>query len=256
MKTVLFIIFVAILFTGCSTPVPEVKYVYKTKIEYIYLPCKKEKTSITPNIIKPKKNKKKIRATLTRKQKYKKPNLTEIYAPKKYTSRPKQAMHYMIGFNKDESKFIYMEGEFDVNTYDDFEKFVSESGLGIKEVKINSNGGVVASAMKIGEYIYKNKWATGVDKEMKCFSACAFVYFAGKEKSLQGKALLGLHRPYKPGVLDTTKNVRAIKKEYKSYWMYIHASISVYDEMMDVDRDQLFILDRNNINDYIDVKIQ
>ncbi len=258
MKTVLFISLAVILFTGCTIKVPEpkIKYVYKTKIEYIYLPCQKKSSFVKASSPKKKKVQKQAKANIKTNKKYKAPKPTEIYAPKKYTKRPKQSMHYMIGFNQDGSKFLYMEGEFDTDTYTNFKRFMTESGSDIKEVKINSNGGVVSTAMKIGEYIHENNWNTGVDKEMKCFSACTFVYFAGKNKSLQGKALLGLHRPYIPGVPDTTKNVRAIKKDYKSYWLYIHAPISIYDEMMDVDRDQLFILDRNNIYEYIDVKIQ
>ncbi|MEA2016994.1 MAG: hypothetical protein U9N59_00990, partial [Campylobacterota bacterium] len=124
-----------------------------------------------------------------------------------------------------------------------------------KEIKINSNGGLVSTAMKIGSYVYENRWNTGVDKEMRCLSACGFVYFAGKEKSLEDKAIIGLHRPYIPGVKDTTASIRKTKKDYISYWNYIRASKSIYDEMMEVDRDNLFILDKNNINEYIDVNI-
>jgi len=124
-----------------------------------------------------------------------------------------------------------------------------------KEIKINSHGGLVSTAMQLGSYIYENKWDTGVDKEMYCFSACGFVYFAGRNKSLQGKALVGLHRPYLSSVEDTEKSIRKTKGNYISYWNYIHASKSVYDEMMEINRDSLFILDRNNINDYVDVQI-
>jgi len=240
-------------FTGCSSkekPKPQIKYVYQTK--YIYLPCKKENLfDMEQHKTKPKLKKQKRKAKF-----YIPAKKLKTYAPKQFITRANKKMDFMVGINKDGSKFIYLEGEFGVNTYKDFLHFVNNVAKGIKEVKINSNGGVVATAMKIGAYIHDHKIDTGVDKEMHCYSACGFVFFAGREKSLQGKARVGLHRPYLPELEDTTQSIRAIKREYIGYWNYIHAPKSVYDEMMEVDRDNLFILDKNNINDYIDVKLQ
>jgi hypothetical protein len=165
-------------------------------------------------------------------------------------------MNFMVGYNSDSSPFLYLEGEFNENTYKNFLHYLDENDVDFKEIKINSNGGVVATAMQIGAFVYEHKWKVGVDKEMRCLSACSFVYFAGREKSLQGVAVVGLHRPYIPGVADTPQSIRKTKRAYISYWNYIRAPKSVYDEMMDVDRDNLFILNGENINDYIDVTIK
>lgn len=161
----------------------------------------------------------------------------------------------MVGVNPDKSRFIYLEGAFSENTFREFKQFLSTVDDDITEIKINSNGGTVNSAMQLGAYIHDQGWSTGIDDEMRCYSACSFVFFAGKEKSLSGKALLGLHRPYLPGVKDTPQMIRKIKKEYISYWNYIGAPKSLYDEMMDVERDDLFLLNKYNINDYVDVEI-
>ncbi len=271
MKIILLVLTLVFVFAGCSQkqPMPDVKYVYKTKVEYVYLPCKKETlfpdndssisqgTNVNKPIQSQKSEIKKNKITKTKtKSKFKQPKPSTIFAPKKYITRANKKMDFMIGMNKDGSEFVYMEGEFGANTDKNFLKFIKDTGTKATEVKINSNGGLVASAMQIGSFVKENNWNTGVDKEMKCMSACSFVYFAGKEKSLQGKAVVGLHRPYNPSIPDTEKNIREIKREYISYWNYIHASKSVYDEMMEVGRDDLFILDRNNITDYIDVNVE
>ena len=266
MKTISIIILSSILisfFTGCSNKQlePKVEYIYKTKTEYVYLPCKKDnvlddgdvdfKTAIIKSA--------KPKATeITTKpiEKYKQPKPTIIYAPKKYITRPNKKMDFMVGINEDGSAFVYMEGEFGVNTYKDFIRFLQEVNINVKEIKISSNGGLVSTAMQIGAHVHDNRWNTGLDKEMHCFSACGFVYFAGKEKSLEGKAKIGLHRPYVLGVEDTTKSIKKLKRDYLGYWNYIRAPKSVYDEMMEVDRENLLILDKSNINDYIDVKIK
>jgi len=164
-------------------------------------------------------------------------------------------MSFMVGINKNKRKFIYMEGEFEIDTYDNFLKFIGGENKRIKEIKINSNGGVVASALKIGSYIKKHKWNTGVDDEMHCYSACGFVYFAGKQKSIQGRGKIGLHRPYMPGVEDTAQSINKTTREYRNYWGYIKAPMDLYYEMMDIDRDDLLILDKSNLGDYIKVKV-
>ena len=249
---------ITLLTTGCSQ---SPKVVYQTK--YIYLPCK-----IKPSVLsilgtpkKPNTTPKKVAKTSqsSTNQRWKKFTLpkksVKFFAPKRYVTRPNQKMNFMVGFNQDDTPFLYLEGEFGTNTYELFLRYIKENDIGFKEIKINSNGGVLASAMKIGAYVYDHKWKTGVDKEMRCLSACTFVYFAGQKKSLQGSAILGLHRPYIPGVKDTPKFIRTVKQKYIRYWNYIHAPKSLYDEMMDVDRDNLFILNRHNINDYIDVTL-
>jgi hypothetical protein len=226
------------------------------------MPCKEQSINSTnPTALKPKPKKSIVKAQNTSKKttskpKFHMPKPTKIYAPKKYTTRPNQKMDFMIGYNKDGSEFVYMEGEFGLNTYKNFLKFLKQSSTTAKEIKINSNGGVLSVAMQIGSYIYEHNWDTGVDKEMHCYSACSFVYFAGKEKSLQGMAKIGLHRPYYPDIADTQQSILKTRREYVSYWNYIKAPIDLYYDMMDVPRDELLILDRNNIEDYIDIKLE
>lgn len=249
------VVFTSLFFSACvNKQIPvEVQYIYKDK--YVYLPCTKSNIIDVNN---KEKIKKPIAATHVKpksKMKYKEPNPKKIYAPQQYRTRENKKMDFMLGINKNGSEFIYLEGEFGENTYKNFLTFIKQTDTTAKEIKINSYGGLVSTAMQLGSYVYENKWSTGVDKEMHCFSACGFVYFAGRSKSLQGKALVGLHRPYLPEVEDTEKSIRKIKSDYISYWNYIHASKSIYDEMMEIGRDNLFILDRDNINDYVDVQI-
>jgi len=268
------ILFTLFMIPGCSQQQPQI--IYKEHIQYVYLPCEKSRYSdditktYSPNNgnktekstnIKSKKNgvnqsngtPKKIKA---QKAKYFEPQPTKIFAPEKFITRPNQPMNFMIGYNEDGSEFVYMEGEFGRDTYKNFVDFIDKSNTSAREIKINSNGGLLSTAMEIGSYIREHRWDTGVDTEMKCYSACTFVYFAGHEKSIQGKGQLGLHRPYYPNKKDTQRDIMKIKREYISYWNYIHAPKDLYDDMMDVNRDELLILDRHNIDEYLDVTIK
>lgn len=264
MKTIIIAITTLLFFTACSNSKqePSVQYIYQTKYKYVYLPCQEETTTknkIKESIKKPKTKKKKLHTASGSKKsptlKYKQPTPTTIYAPKTFTNRPAQKMSFMVGINQDKSKFLYMEGEFDTNTYKDFLTFKKNIDPAIKEIKINSNGGIVLSAMRIGAFIKENGWNTGLDKEMHCYSACGFVYFAGKEKSIQGEAKVGLHRPYIPSVPDTLQSIQRTKKEYLSYWRYIKAPMDIYYEMMEIDRDDLLILNQYTLSEYVDINI-
>ena len=265
--SIISVIYMALFFTACANKQMPIKVQYVYKEKYVYLPCpkfniidtKSKKNIKNPIATTPLKSKLKVKGKKTikvkTKVKYKEPKPKKFYAPKQYRTREHKQMDFMLGINQDGSEFIYLEGEFGANTYKNFLTFMKKTDTTAKEIKINSNGGLVSTAMQLGSYVYENKWSTGVDKEMHCFSACGFVYFAGRSKSLQGKALIGLHRPYVADVKDTNKSIRKTKRNYLSYWNYIHASKSVYDEMMEINRDNLFILDRHNINDYVDVQI-
>jgi ATP-dependent protease ClpP protease subunit len=258
MRYFISVVMIILILGGCAK---EKKQII-VKYQYIYLPCKKEKNKTKSKSVKKKKVTKKIKA-LKKKKKIAakepffmpKPSL-KIYAPKRYIKIPNKKMYFMVGYNKDKSKFIYMEGEFGVDTYEKFLHFINKLNQPIKEIKINSNGGVLSSALKIGKYVHDHKFKTGVDDEMRCYSACGFVYFAGVKKSIQGRGEIGLHRPYVPGVADTMQSINQTKKQYIKYWNYIKAPKSLYDEMMEVDRDDLFLLNKNNIDEYIDVDIK
>ena len=138
------------------------KIKYITKIQYINIPFKDFKT-----IVKEKEIKNAVRKSVKKEHiKDKEPKPTIMYAPKKFIKIPNKKMDFMIGINKDKSEFIYLEGKFENYTYQNFKKFMKQSSTSAKEIKINSNGGVVKTAMQIGAYVYDNKWDTGVDKEI------------------------------------------------------------------------------------------
>ena len=254
------VIILSFFLSACSQLEPQSKVIYQERIVYRYLPCECKTTSQLIKIVKKRSNKQKaIKKKKERKRvatKYHQVKPTKIFAPKKFTNRPNKKMDFMIGYNKDKSEFVYMEGEFGEDTFKNFLEFLKQSNTSAKELKINSNGGLVTTAMQIGSYVKEHRWNTGVDKEMHCYSACAFVYFAGKKKSIQGEAKIGLHRPYIPGKADTPQSIAKTKREYLSYWNYIQAPLDLYNDMMDIGRDDLLILTKENIDEYIDVEIE
>jgi hypothetical protein len=69
-----------------------------------------------------------------------------------------------------------------------------ENERGSVWVYLDSPGGEVDAALKIGQIIRKNEWSVTVPGNSKCFSSCALIYIAGVWRMNVG--LIGLHRPY------------------------------------------------------------
>jgi hypothetical protein len=69
-----------------------------------------------------------------------------------------------------------------------------ENERGSVWVYLDSPGGEVDAALKIGQIIRNNEWPVTVPLQSKCFSSCALIYIAGVTRSNLG--VIGLHRPY------------------------------------------------------------
>lgn len=65
-----------------------------------------------------------------------------------------------------------------------------------RRVLLNSNGGDVATAMKIGRTIRQSQLITVVHERNVCASACILILSGGVRRYIRDDAILGLHRPY------------------------------------------------------------
>ncbi|PTM96118.1 PAN domain-containing protein [Mycoplana dimorpha] len=61
-----------------------------------------------------------------------------------------------------------------------------------KLVTLNSPGGNVQMGLLIADDIHQRKLATYIPKESECYSACSFIFLAGKERKVDGE--LGVHQ--------------------------------------------------------------
>jgi hypothetical protein len=60
-------------------------------------------------------------------------------------------------------------------------------------VKLDSPGGMVATAIEIGTTIHVYGWHTAVFNKATCASACAFIWLAGKTRWYEGTVHIGFH---------------------------------------------------------------
>jgi hypothetical protein len=83
-------------------------------------------------------------------------------------------------------------------------------------LKIDSTGGFVEAAMKIGRLVRKYEGFTSIEKEQllynaNCYSSCALIFIAGVRRSIVSLGgQLGLHRPY---LASTPEDRQAVEKQ-------------------------------------------
>ena len=92
---------------------------------------------------------------------------------------------------------ILLDGDITNTTESDFDAALKATA-GASLVVLNSNGGSVAQALAVAEEIHARGMDTTVLKDFGCYSACAYLYFAGVNRQDAGN--LGVHQIYGDGV--------------------------------------------------------
>lgn len=91
----------------------------------------------------------------------------------------------------DSPDYILLDGEIDGGSVSDFRRALSARPKATV-VALRSAGGYVDEALKLASTIRSHGLSTAVPGNFHCYSACAYLFFAGKEHIVTGK--LGVHR--------------------------------------------------------------
>ena len=106
-----------------------------------------------------------------------------------------------------------------------FEALIKKNDVKLAVVGLNSTGGVVIEAHRIGRLIQEKGYGTYVPKWGVCASACAMVWMAGAPRQYDAKARIGFHGAYavdkKGKVIGATSGGNALAGSY-----YAHLGLS------------------------------
>ena len=86
---------------------------------------------------------------------------------------------------------LMLSGEIDERSALNFRRALA-AHPDIKIVSLNSEGGYVQLALLIADDVYQAGISTVIPSESICYSACAFIFFAGKNRQANGR--LGVHQ--------------------------------------------------------------
>ncbi|HJX09354.1 MAG TPA: hypothetical protein VJ733_02505 [Candidatus Binatia bacterium] len=104
-------------------------------------------------------------------------------------------------------------------------------------VLLDSEGGDVDEALRLGRVIRSNGMGTGVEPHKKCISACNFVFIAGVVRTVRG-GVFGIHRPYSLSLstehADAASTYQRLKRVLTEYALEMNGSPELVERMMRV----------------------
>ncbi|HEV7278017.1 MAG TPA: hypothetical protein VGN80_17185 [Devosiaceae bacterium] len=108
---------------------------------------------------------------------------------------------------------LTLTGTFDVGSADRFAAEVAARGEYVQTVALDSPGGSVSDALAIGALLRERGYATSVAAGALCASSCPLVLAAGRTRSADPEAAIGVHQVYAqlaagalPGGIDAAGN--------------------------------------------------
>ena len=103
---------------------------------------------------------------------------------------------------------ILLDGEIGINTPLEFRR-ATAARPSAKVLVLSSPGGYVASALILAGDVHSKGLSTAIPKGFGCYSSCAYIFFAGKERLAEGE--LGVHQMFgvddPSGVQSTVSDV-------------------------------------------------
>ncbi len=140
-------------------------------------------------------------------------------------------------------------------------------------VHLDSTGGDVQEAIKLGRFIRANGMSTGVypihlvtkggeldidsSKDGECLSSCVFVLAGGLSRSVPDSgAIVGIHRPYftevqgSPSTADIKASRDKFNKEIREYLEEVDINPALLDDMLSVSPEKIRILTKPELERY------
>jgi len=125
-------------------------------------------------------------------------------------------------------------------------------------VVLNSPGGSVDEAMKIGRLIRSLGFGVIVPREAVCFSSCVYILAAGVDKTVAGA--IGIHRPYFDGGHSPTlaASLKEVESRSAQYFDEMNIPVTLTEVMFTTPPNEMRILTpvelgqyRLNMTDYV-----
>jgi hypothetical protein len=153
--------------------------------------------------------------------------------------------------NRNPSITVFISGKITTRDSTALETLSAELERNLLLVKLDSVGGDVDAAMKIGRLLRKYEAWTYIETEhhgdnANCYSSCALVFIAGVRRSiLSSGGQLGLHRPYLASAPQSRqvleKQVPLMLAQIKQYVMEMGITDNFYQQMVNTEPSQILV---------------
>ena len=126
------------------------------------------------------------------------------------------------------------------------EPYLSSTNV-FRTINLNSQGGDVATAMKIGRYLRRLEFDTRVNANALCLSSCVFILASGRDRGVLATNIVGIHRPFgmATGLIsreDATKKYRDLTAQIYAYFNEMNMPRSLPEEMLRIPPEEMKML--------------
>lgn len=126
------------------------------------------------------------------------------------------------------------------------EPYISRANA-FRVIYLNSQGGDVATAMKIGRYLRRLEFDTTVRDNARCLSSCVFILASGLSKAVLDTNIIGIHRPFgtvtgSTSLEDATKKYREMTAQVYEYFDEMNLPRSLPEVMLRIPPEQMKML--------------
>jgi len=186
-------------------------------------------------------------------------------------SAPSQAATFGTSKSGFGGYFLSIKGEIKRGDYMRMVRVIKVSGSMPKKVYLNSIGGDVFEAMKMGELLRKGLATTVLRPRQECLSSCFLIFVAGVNRivnrldpmhdlrtGIDHSSTVGLHRPYfDPSYFSGLTASAAEKRQEEAmhdvrrYLLRMNVSHALIDQMMRVPSYKMMRLDRRSFDAYV-----
>ena len=154
---------------------------------------------------------------------------------------------------------IYLEGPIDEDSADTFLSEITLRNIKNGLVHINSPGGNLLSAMKLGRLIRKYGFSTYVGKEGsdklrslpgECYSACVLAFIGGYFRYCNPGSKIGVHRFHSTTTSDDDMDIaQVMSATITNYLQEMDVDVGLFDRMSKVGKNELYLLNDNELKD-------
>lgn len=130
---------------------------------------------------------------------------------------------------------LALTGTIDPGAADRVAAEIAAHGEYIRTVALDSPGGIVDEALKIGKLIRRQGYATSVAAGALCASSCPLVFAGGKERLATAQSAIGVHQIYAAAPAGSAVERLAAAGTAMSEAQALTAEISRYLRQMGVD---------------------
>lgn len=142
----------------------------------------------------------------------------------------------------DHPDLIYLDGDIGADTYTDFDK-ARRAAPNATTLILNSAGGSVDQAIRIARDVRSYDLHTYVPLRRGCYSACAYIYFAGGDRRASGQ--LGVHQISDPAF--TAASLQQRLAELLDLFHDLGVDPQITSHMLRTPPEALYILDRREV---------